>query len=34
LDEVVCGERPEEVAEVEDGGYPAVSLAFEAEVFD
>ena len=32
LDEVVCWERPEEVAEVEDGGDPTVAVAFKAEV--
>lgn len=34
LNEVVCGQRPEEVAEVEDGGDPAIALALETEIRD
>lgn len=34
LDQVVGGKGPEEVAEVEDGGRPAVALPLEAEVWD
>ena len=32
LNQKVCGQRPEEVAEVEDGCHPAVAGALEAKV--